>query len=124
MPTNPRTLAYTKRVTGTFLIDTCTIEKQADSTDEYGAPYPDFITVATGVQCRVITAGQGNTPQAQDIGGRESILNTTRIICAVGTELDVDYRIITSDGIIWTVVDLEIDRTDENEVQAVVIRAQ
>jgi hypothetical protein len=124
MPANTRTLAFIKRVTDTFLKDTCTIEKQVDSTDIYGATYPDFVTVDTGVLCRVITAGQGNTPQAQNVGGRESIENATRIICETGTVLDVDYRITTSDGTVWTVVDLEIDRTDENDVQAVVIRAQ
>lgn len=108
-----------------LMTDTCKIEVRSNSVGEYGEPLEAYETVASSVVCRVTTLGSRFKEAAEQVGGREAIVDAYRLICPAGTPLAVDQRVtLTSTGERWQVVDLITARTDEVDRQAAIVRAQ
>jgi hypothetical protein len=117
-------LAYMRDRAADFLTDTCTIEVRAQGQGEFGNPSQStWTTVASSVACRVITIGSRFQPGAQVVGSREALTDVYRLICPYGTALDKDQRITLSNGDVYQVVDLNVERTSETDTQAVIVRA-
>ena len=110
-----------RNVTARFLTETCLIEKQADSVGQWGQEGQLWTTVASGVPCRVISARAMLQSTAQQVGGQEQLVDTYRIIAPYGTALATNQR-VTVGGVVYQVVGLVTDRTDETDVQCVAVR--
>lgn len=118
-------LGYMKSVTGKFLTDTCTIEQRSLAVGEFGQPVEAYTVVSTSVACRVINLSQsGLRAQAETVAGREAIGEVYRLICPAGTALEADQRITLSSGDVYHVVDVLLNRTDETDTQATIVRVR
>lgn len=104
-----------------FLSDTCTIEREVAAYDKYGSPTRAWKTIASGVKCRVISAGEASRGEMESSGVRETMTERYRLICPVGTELGVDYRVTVS-GKTYHVVSLIDAWTDAMDTQAIIER--
>lgn len=104
-----------------FLSDTCIIERETSAYDKFGSPARDWETVASGVKCRVIGAGEATRAEMGNSGARETLTERYRLICPVGTELGVDYR-VTVNGKRYHVVSLVDGWTNAMDVQAIIVR--
>src|SRR5690242_7804430 len=113
--------AYIRRIAGTFLTDTCLIERESETTGEYGEPVHAWEVTATGVTCRLIKAGQFNTPGGETPGAQETLQDLYRLVVAQTVTLDVDYRVTVNDAV-YQVVRLESELTDEGFHAALVSR--
>lgn len=102
-----------------MLNETCTIEREVLSTDEYGARVHTWASVASGVACRVIRAGTSNQGAGQVIAEQETMIDRYRLIVPAGTVLDVDYR-VTVGARVYGVVNIADDLSDETHVSAIV----
>ena len=121
----PATVLGSMRATvESLMTDTCKIEVGADSVGEMGEVLQDqYTTVASGVTCRVISLGNRYSESARTIGEREVITEAYRLIVPYGTALDVNQRItLTSDSSVYQVVDLNTERTDRTDRQAIMVR--
>lgn len=107
-----QTLAMIRRITGDFLTQTCTIEREAPTRGSYGEPTHDWEVQSTGTACRVIKAGQFNTAANELVGSQETLPDTYKLVVARSTTLDVDYR-VTVDSEVFYVTRLETDLADE-----------
>jgi hypothetical protein len=103
---------------GTFLDDTCTIKRSANSSDETGADTGTKIIVAEDVACRII---EGKS-DIGDIGDQLSLTEWYRLILPVGTELGTEYTVTLGNGDVFQVIDILTQRTDATDVQAVIKR--
>lgn len=121
MTLNASILARLRNQTAKFLKDTCLIEVQDQSTDEYGSPALSWSVVAEDVPCRMITAGYQNQSRAGLVGSQESLQDMYKLICPYGTALDIDQR-VTVNGQTYNVVQLMTARTDETDTQAIIVR--
>lgn len=112
-----------KDVLADYLTDTCTIEVQADTVDEYGLAQPGSLTtVASDVACRVIDLGTRYSELAALVADQETIKDTYRLVCPAGTALAKDQVITMSNGDVYQVVDLITERTDGVDAQAIITR--
>ena len=116
-------LAYMRDVTADLLTDTCTIEVRVQGQGEFGNPSQTiWETVSSSVACRLITTMR--EPMAQDVGSREALVDTYRLICPYGTALDKDQRVTLSGGDVYHVTGVVVERTSETDTQAYVVRAR
>lgn len=100
------------------------IEAETTTVDQYGAPTHTWETVADCVPCRVIYAGgQPGNESMSEIGNQEMLTEQYRIICPYGTALSVDQR-VTVDGIVYDVVGLVTDLTQQTDTQAIMVRGR
>lgn len=104
-----------------YMTQTCVIEAQRKGVGRYREETPVWDVVAQGVKCRVITVGQRASNDMVQARAQESLRDMYRLICPVGTALDVNQR-ITVDGATYNVVSLITARTDSTDVQAVMER--
>jgi hypothetical protein len=125
---NSQTLAMIRRQTAGFLKDTCKIEFETNGASSF-MPKPLTVLVANGVACRVIMSRQGTRPSAEQVASQEQIVDEYRLIVPYGTALAVN-QIVTvytdgaGEGTTYQVTGLITERTDENDAQAVIIRAR
>lgn len=115
-----QTLARIRRVVGQFLTDTCTIEREALTTGEYGQPTHSWELVASAVPCRLLMIkrdGSGVVTAAD----QETMQEQYSLIVANTVTLDANYR-VTVGGIEYDVVRLETSLTDEAYHKAIVAR--
>jgi head-tail adaptor len=120
----PSTILNQLRTTvNRWLTETATIERQTESRGVYGEQVHDWETVASGVACRVINAGNSNAGNNQQFGNQELMMDRYKIVMPTGTVVDVDYR-ITVAGRVYDVVAIVDDRTDSTDVQAIVSRVR
>lgn len=120
---NTQTLGMLRAATARFLTETCTIEVEAASSGQWGQPNPVWLPVASGIACRVITAQPQTSPTAQDIGSQEQLVDQYRIIAPYGTAFATNQR-VTVGGVVYQVVGVVTDRTDETDTQAILVRAR
>jgi len=118
-----RYLTAIQRRLATFLTETATIEKRdINAIDRLGAPVENAYTlVDTGVACRVIDARSRRTESWMEVGQADAMVDMYRIIFAVGTTVEQDYRITVGDRK-YQVVDMTDDRTDAADLQVTVKR--
>ena len=120
----PSTILNQLRTTvNRWLTETAIIERQTESRGVYGEQVHDWETVASGVACRVINAGNSNAGNNQQFGNQELMMDRYKIVMPTGTVVDVDYR-ITVAGRVYDVVAIVDDRTDSTDVQAIVSRVR
>jgi len=112
-----------RNLADSLMTDTCKIEVRGTAKGESGEVLQNVYTVvATGVSCRLIMQST-MTDRADRTAERETITEQYRLVCPVGTALAVDQRVtITSDGLVYQVVDLIRSRTSETDEQAVLVR--
>lgn len=115
-----QTLAYIKRVVGQFLTDTCTIEREALATGQYGEPTHHWELVASGVPCRLLMIKR-DLSGVQVAGEQETMQDQYSLIVGDGVTLEADYR-VTVGGETYDVVRLETALTDEAYHKAIVAR--
>lgn len=118
---NPQTLAYIKSKFTAFRTETCDIYAVTWGVDDFGAQQKSFAQVGTAVACRVITGQQSFQSGMMQQGEQKSMKHELRISLPVGTELDVDYQIDVG-GVVYDVVRVIDDLTDDTQVQAVITR--
>jgi len=106
-----------------LLTDTCLIEVREQSYGPGGEPLETYATVASGVSCRVIDAGDQLARRADTVADRETITDLYQLITPYGTALAVDQRVtLTSDSSVYYVMDLRTERTDKVDAQATISR--
>jgi hypothetical protein len=98
--------------TGTYLNTSCSIERLGEQVDEGFTPAPQWSIVAQDVSCRVIKAGTQSSSTAKDVLGQTAIEERYRLIVPHTTELGVKDRVTVS-GVIYYVVQLELELTDK-----------
>ncbi len=119
-----RTLAIVQRNVGEMLTDTCTIKRESGATGTMGESLHTLEIVQSGVACRVIRAripAQGTT---QVVGSQESMVETYRLICPVGTPFTKDDVVTLADGSVYQVVSVEDKLTDGAFAGAVITRVR
>jgi len=116
-----RVLNQLRRTTNRWLTETATIQRQTEDRGELGEQLHDWSTIASGIACRVITAGSSNTGDNQATGNQELMIDSYRIIFPSGTSVNVDYRVITG-GRTYNVISISDDRTDETDVSVIATR--
>lgn len=107
----------------TYLNDTCTIESAASAIDAYGTPTQTWSTVAADTPCRVIR-DNAQAGAAQQIASREALRHQYRLIVIVDVALGVNYRVTTSDGSIYDIVEVEANLTDSFYKSATIARRE
>lgn len=113
------TLNRIRKTVNKYLPETCDIESSVDgATGSMGQKLQSWETVATGVSCRVIRAGNRTSGDTAIQGGRETIEDTVRIILPVGTVVDVDYRIVIGNRS-YQIVGIQDDLTDAVDVSVI-----
>lgn len=123
MVLNNQMLARLRQMTAQYLKDTCTIERQTVAYGQYNEIIADqWETVATDVACRVITEAIRRT-SGELVGEQETLVETYRVVVPTGTGLAPNQR-ITVGGLVYEVVRLVTNRTDETDEQAVITRAR
>lgn len=120
---NSRMLGILRTVTAKYLKETCTIERETLAEDNFGGRKHAWETVASDVPCRVITVGNRQESRGQDVGSQETLVDTYRLIVPYGTSLETNMR-VTVGGLVYQVVSILSDRTDETDVQATLIRVR
>lgn len=108
------------KTTGRWLTQSCTIEAEVLGVDIYGAPVHQWAVVASGVKCRVIKMGRGDT---REVGSQEALVEKYRLICPAGTALGIDQR-VTVGGAVYQVVSVQSALTDAVDVQAEIVRVK
>ena len=116
-----RLRGYVRGQVAKFLTETCTIEREAVVTGVFGEPVHAWEVVATNVACRLIRAGQFYTSAAAVSGGQETLPTAFKLIVANTVALDVDTR-VTTGGLVYAVLRLETELTDEGFHMALVGR--
>lgn len=106
-----------------LLTDTCTIEQQVRSRNQYGAETDTWEVVARDVQCRIIRNGQTVDSQTEMIGGQERIVNQPRIIAPRGTAFAANQRITMSTGEVFTITGVKTSLTDNVMAEAFCVKA-
>lgn len=119
-----RTIAIVRRNVDAMLTDLCTIQQQTGITGILGEPLNVWETVAEAVPCRVIRSRIPSSGTMQNIGSQESMVETYRLICPVGTSFEVDNRITLANGHVYHVVSVEDELTDQAFAGAVVTRVR
>jgi head-tail adaptor len=114
-------LKQLRKTTNRWLTQTATIERQTEDRGPFGEQIHDFETVASGVACRVITAGSSFRGDMESSGNQELMLDRYRIIFPAGTAVDVDYR-VTIGSRVYNVVGLTDARQDETDVHVIATR--
>lgn len=116
-----RTLALIQRHLEAFLTERCSIEVQTTTRDEYGGYSDTWTLVADDVHCRIypIPSREGAAAVA---GSQETLVEVYRIVCPVGTGLDIDQR-ITVNNQVYHIVELIVQQTDGVDEQALMKRA-
>jgi hypothetical protein len=105
-----------------FLTETCTIEAQGAGTGDYGQQVAEWYVVAEDVPCRIIRrAGNATGEEADEVAGRETIVDSYRLIVPAGTALEVGQRVTVGEDV-YDVVDLMTALTGEADRQAVITR--
>lgn len=103
-----------------FLTDTCKIEVLSMTTGDLGQPVEAWQTVAASVACRVIGEQQSDTATP---GQQETMTDTYRLVCPVGTALDKQQRVtVTSTGHVYDVAGVIDDLSDSVFVTAQIVR--
>lgn len=121
---NLRVLTILRKATASFLTETCTIEALVNGRDAFGNKVQNqWETVASGVACRVITAGTNRQAAMQDVGTQEAMVETYRLVVPAGTALDIDQRVTVND-VTYQIVSVLVARTDETDRQAVMTRVR
>lgn len=115
--------AMLRTTTAQFLTETALIEAEVSSTGEWNQPVPLWTTVASDVPCRVITAQPQTNNTAQQVGSQEQLVDTYRIIAPYGTAFATNQR-VTVGSVVYQVVGVVTDRTDETDTQAILTRAR
>ena len=116
-------VAMLQTVTAKFLTETALIEVETTSVGQWGQPVTLWQTVASEVACRVITATAQTSATAQQVGSQEALVDTYRIIAPYGTAFATNQR-VTVGSVVYQVVGLVTDRTDETDTQAILVRAR
>ena len=116
-----KVLNQLRRTTDRWLTETATIQRQTEDRGEFGEQLHDWQTVASGIACRVITAGTSNRGDNQASGNQELMMDNYRIIFPSGTAVNVDYRVMTG-GRTYNVIAISDDRTDETDVSVIATR--
>lgn len=106
------TLQYIRRTAAAFYKDTCTIERNGESTDnKYGSKRQEWIVVAADVPCRVNTLNRSNRSLAEELASQEVMLDSYQLEIAHDVEIDRDYR-VTVNGETYFVTRIESQLTD------------
>lgn len=111
-------IAQLRKTTRQYLTETATVERESELRGEYGERVHEWVQVASGVQCRVITTSRGDL---QTLANQEVMIDQYKIILASGTEVGVDYRIIVG-GHAYRVTSVMDDRTDELDINVIAYR--
>lgn len=112
MPASSQVVAMIKRVAGTFYGDTCTLEREANTTGQYGEPIHAWEVTATDVPCRVIMLGQRYGGGVAEAGSAETMKREYRLVVGATVELAVDMR-VTVGGVMYHITRIETQLTDE-----------
>lgn len=110
------TLAYIRATVAGTLTDTCFIEREADTTDEYGAPTHTWAVVSTDVPCRLIKPGQFNTSAGELVGSQDALDELYKLVVARSVTLGLNYRVTVGEAPnseTFYVVRLEVELSDE-----------
>jgi hypothetical protein len=121
MMVSNRLRGYVRGQVARFLTETCTIEREAVVTGVFGEPVHAWEVVGTNVACRLIRAGQFYTSASAVSGTQETLPAAYKLIVANTIALDVDYR-VTISGLVYAVLRLETELTDEGFHTALVGR--
>lgn len=105
---------------GQFLTDRCTIEQAVTAADAYGGSAQTWTIVRADVPCRVITEGTRAGATAPT-GDRDSLRQSYRLVVGPDVQLGIDQR-VTHEGIVYDVVAVQANLTDEVFRSAVIVR--
>ena len=114
-------LGRLRRDAARYLMDTCTIERQDVTVDEFGSARRVLTLVAADVPCRVITAGAANAGAAGVVGGQDVMSELYRVALLPDQAIDVDHQ-VTIGADVYQVVRLETALTGAFFRHAVISR--
>ncbi len=123
MGVQAQTLAMIRRVTGGFLTQTCTIERESATTGAYGEPTHDREIVALDAPCRLIQIGLRTGSAEGDAGGAETLTVEYRLIVGRDVALAADMQ-VTVESLVYQVVRMETALTDESFHAATLYRRE
>jgi hypothetical protein len=116
-----RGLARVREVATRFLTETCVIEEEVVSTDQYGAAAHTWRVRASGVACRVITESRMSGSDTTEVGSQKALVEHLRLVVPEGTALDVNQR-VTVGGDVYQIVAVLVGHTDAVFASAVIAR--
>lgn len=118
-----RALKGIRRRLNGFLTEHCSIARETMTRGQYGEMVHDWETVAEGVPCRVITAGSRFMSAMREVGQQQAFVDVYRVVLPADTTLEAGYR-ITVGSRVYDVINIMDRRTDETDVQAVVMEVR
>ena len=104
--------ASIRRITATFLTDTCLLEQETNTRGEYGEPTHDWSITAEDVPCRLILVGQRYGSGIAEAAARETMKHEYRLIVARTVKLSTNMR-ATINGEVFNITRIETALTDE-----------
>lgn len=119
MPASSQVVAMMQRVAGTFMTDTCLIEREVSTTGEYGEPVHAWEVTASDVPCRLIMLGQRYGGGVAEAGAAETMKREYRLEVATTVSLAVDMR-VTIDEVVYDITRIETQLTNEVFQQCVI----
>lgn len=112
MPALAQVIAAVRRISATWLTDVCTIERETNTTGEYGEPIHQWEVMAVDEPCRVILLGQRYGSGIAEAGSAETMKREYRLVLGRSVELAVDMR-VTVDAVVYDITRIETQLTDE-----------
>lgn len=111
-----------RSTTEAFLTERCTVYAETQTIDEYGAPDPQLLVVASHVPCRVIKAGTPNTSAIRsEAGQQETMPHEYRLAVQRETALAVD-QVVEVGGEQYRIVRIETALTERFFRSAIIVR--